>query len=409
MKQIRFIHCADLHLGTPFVGIRHLPQRIYEEIRSATERSFTKIVDLAIEKRVDFMIIAGDLYDGEDRNIRAQLFFRRQMERLGKEQIPVFVVHGNHDHLGGNWTKLKWPDNVHIFPEQVTKKRYITSKGVVCHLYGFSYPKAHVGEKMIGHYQKEQGADFHIGILHGHDSNDVLHDPYAPFTIQELKEKEFDYWALGHIHRRQILAKEPLIIYPGNIQGRNKKETGDKGCYFVTLTETGTEAEFIATAPVIWEQVELKNPVKSFDNLYEECLAIKERMKQRGKHTLLEITANREFLHPDVEPWFHSEELLEILQEGEEAEPVFAWIYSFGIVETFQAAAVANDHFFQEMEKVFSELQGLSEPLAPLYTHPRARKFLDTLTKREELEIMDRARQLLYWYLQGQEGDDRVH
>lgn len=407
MKQVRFIHCADLHLGSPFVGLENLPERIYREVQQATERSFAKIVEIAIEKRVDFLIIAGDLYDGEDRNIRAQLFFRRQMERLAQEQIPVFIVHGNHDHLGGSWTKLQWPHNVYTFPEQVVKKRYKTTNGTVCHLYGFSYPQAHVNEKMIHDYEKEPGADFHIGILHGHNSSDLLHFPYAPFTVRELVEKDFDYWALGHIHRSEILATEPYIIYPGNIQGRNKKETGNKGCYFITLSDAGTEAEFIATSPLIWETVTLTNPIHNFDDLYRSCLEVKDRMKQTGKHTLLELKINRAFIVPQLEQWFHSEELLEILQEGEEGEAVFSWIHSLRIQDSLEAPPIVHDHFFREMEAIITDLHDLTEPLAPLYSHPRGRKFLDPLTKAEEQEIIEQARQFLYRYLHGTEGDDR--
>ena len=407
MKQVRFIHCADLHLGSPFVGLSHLPERIVQEIRKATERSFTNIVEHAIDKQVDFFIIAGDLYDGEDRNIRAQLFFRRQMERLEKEHIPVFIVHGNHDHLGGSWTQLKWPDNVYTFPEQVVTKRTITKNGTICHLYGFSYPQAHVEKKMIHNYKKEPGADFHIGILHGHDMSDLHHYQYAPFTIQELKEKEFDYWALGHIHQKAILATEPYIIYPGNIQGRNRKETGEKGCYAITLTETGAEAEFIDTAPLRWETVVLDRSLRTFDDLYRACLDVKERMRRTGKHTLIELMVPRELIHSDLEQWFYSEELLEILQEGEEAEPVFAWIHTLTLQETFRSAPAVHDHFFWEMETIILEMDDLSEALAPLFSHPQARKFLDPLTKEEERDIMERVRALLYRYLQ--EGDTREH
>lgn len=405
MKKVQFIHCADLHLGSPFVGLQNLPERIYQEISQAIERSFSRIVDIAIEKKVDFMIIAGDLYDGEDRNIRAQLYFRKEMERLQAADIPVFIVHGNHDHLGGSWTKLKWPDNVFVFPEQVEWKQWTTANGTVCHLYGFSYPKAHVKESMISHYEKQPGADFHIGILHGHDSRNSEHYQYAPFSTRELLAKGFDYWALGHIHQREILANDPYIIYPGNIQGRNKKETGRKGCFYVTMTEGKTAVDFIETAPIVWMKQEIESPLRNFDDLYQSCVEIKDAMKRKGRHSFVEIRIDKELIASSLDEWVYSDEFLHLLQEGEEGERIFCWIHSLQINETIRTTERVSDHFFKEMDTIIEDLQDLEESLALLYHHPRAKKFLDPLTKQEEREIIEEAKQMLHRYLQGTKGD----
>lgn len=129
METVKFIHCADLHLDSPFVGLKTLPKPIYDEMKESTFHAFSNVVDLAIDEAVDFVIIAGDLYDGEDRSIRAQLFLKKELERLEKEDIHVFIIHGNHDHLGGKWTKVNMPFNAHIFKTKAEMIPYTTKNG----------------------------------------------------------------------------------------------------------------------------------------------------------------------------------------------------------------------------------------------------------------------------------------
>ncbi len=176
------------------------------------------------------MILAGDLFDEEDRSVRAQTRLRKEMMRLNEYNIQVYIIHGNHDHLNGSWIHLEMPENVHIFGEKVEWKTF-SNGNVKVQLYGFSYPARHVTESMLTHYVKQDGADFDIGILHGHGEGISEHGVYAPFHVKELVAKKFDYWALGHIHKREFLYEQPYVVYPGNTQGRNKKEKGNKGCY----------------------------------------------------------------------------------------------------------------------------------------------------------------------------------
>lgn len=117
MEPIKFIHAADLHLDSPMVGLKDLPDFIFERLKESTFRSFIKLIDVAISEKVDFVILAGDLYDASDRSIKAQNILREQMLRLHKARIRAFIVHGNHDHLGGEWIKLTMPENVFIFGE----------------------------------------------------------------------------------------------------------------------------------------------------------------------------------------------------------------------------------------------------------------------------------------------------
>lgn len=398
MKKITFIHAADLHLDSPLVGLKSLPKGIFERIQQASFQSFSTIVDHALEKQVDFLILAGDLYDGEDRSIRAQIFFRKEMERLHKENIPVYIIHGNHDHLNGNWMELKMPNNVHIFPQQVEMKKLITKNEAIVHLYGFSYPHKHVAQPMISQYEKIEGAHYHIGILHGHDRMNKDHYQYAPFTVQQLLEKNFHYWALGHIHKSSILYQDPYIVYPGNIQGRNRKETGEKGCYYVEMDGTNTELSFIETAPVIWlqEKLELEKPLETFDDFYEMIMKRKVTLRQRKKNFILQIEIDQELIPEKIMDLFHSDEILQSLQEGEEDQPFFVWIDSLKFVDSknITFAPFVNDHFFQELKELLVDFP-IEESLSPIFHHHTAKKYVDPLTKEEQQQLLKEAEKWL--------------
>lgn len=401
MKKIKFIHCADLHLDSPFVGLRNLPSKIYEQTKQSTFASFSKIIDTAIEEMVDFIIIAGDIYDGEDRSIRAQLFFREQMENLAKKGIHVFLVYGNHDHLGGNWTKLTWPNNVHEFPPTVETIPFESRQGSKIHFYGFSYSKKHVTEHMIDFYTKKEQADFHIGILHGHDSTNKSHYSYAPFKVNELLEKNFRYWALGHIHKSQILHMEPTILYPGNIQGRHKNESGAKGCYLIEMDEATTKVDFIETAPIRWEKEILGEEEKysTFDELYTTLQNIKEAWRETGKNVFLQISVHQEAIADSVFQWFQSEEMIEFMQEGEVEQTPFVWLYELSLEESEQRnVSDVPDEFSQKLKQQLYELD-LQEPLASLYNNPKTRRFLNPLTEEEQQDIIRNTEKIIYQLL----------
>lgn len=400
MKPIKFIHCADLHLDSPFVGLRNLPEKIYETTKQSTFTSFSKIIETAIQKQVDFIIIAGDLYDGEDRSIRAQLYFRKEMEKLQQEGIDVFLVHGNHDHLGGNWTELNWPKNVHSFPATVETISYETKSCAKIHFYGFSYPKKHVFERMIDYYQKKEGADYHIGILHGHDSKNENHYSYAPFQIKELLEKNFDYWALGHIHKAQILHTEPMILYPGNIQGRHKKETGAKGCYLIEMNGMETKADFIETAPIRWETCQLTSDQQfhQFDDLYYSLIRIKDHWRQKETNIFLQIILPENILNDSLKKQIDLEDILSIMQEGEEEQEHFVWIYQIKLEKNEVNDSSISDEFFRELKQQFRDIR-INEPLSALYNHSKIKKYVSPLTEGEQQEIIHEAEKLLFQLL----------
>ncbi|GAB2478832.1 exonuclease SbcCD subunit D [Alkalibacterium psychrotolerans] len=272
--MVKFIHAADLHLDSPFKGLTDLSDDLLQQIKHSTFLSLETIVNQAIEEAVDFVLFSGDIYDLEDRSIKAQLMFQKQMERLNDAAISACVIHGNHDFVGKQADHLSLPENVKVFSEKV-ETHYITTKNnETVAISGFSYNKKWIEQRMIQRYPfKDKKSDYHIGMLHGYaEGQQADHARYAPFSLSELREKQYDYWALGHIHARQQLADNPLIYYSGNTQGRHRNETGEKGVLMVRLTPHDRQVSFIPTGPIIWENLRLDvSSAKNLDQVLKLC------------------------------------------------------------------------------------------------------------------------------------------
>ncbi|WP_409291729.1 exonuclease SbcCD subunit D [Peribacillus sp. SCS-37] len=398
MKEVTFIHTADLHLDSPFLGIRNMPGEVVHRLREATFTAFKKTVDAAILLKVDFMVIAGDLYDGENRSIRAQVRFRNEMERLAGHGIGAYIIHGNHDHLTGSWVKLHFPGNVHLFSGEYERKVFKSRAGAIVHLYGFSYPHRHVVDRMAVRYVKQAGADFHIALYHGSLEGSTGHGQYAPFSLGELLEKDMDYWALGHIHKRQELHEFPAVVYPGNIQGRHRKEEGVKGCYYVRMSENLIEKEFIETSDIIWDKLKLESAGDaSFDSLLRLCEEGIQAGAKEGCGVLLSIEI--EIGSGGRHTASFAADLLSVLQENPLDED-FIWPYELKLVEEAQASAAPSNPFLKEL----AGLKGgpeTQDALDALFKHPHARKFLDELEEGELREIQDNSLNMVLSLLQG--------
>lgn len=237
--SFRFIHAADFHLDSPFKGLSKAPDAVRKGLTESTFAALRKLTELAISESVDFIVIAGDLFDEADRSLRAQLALLQEWERLETEGIAVYAIHGNHDHLGGRRAKLELPSNVHIFgsdhPSSIPA--YRRTGELAAYIYGMSYGERAETRNLAASYTIMPEAPCHIALLHGNVGGNAAHDPYAPCTLEQLIGSGFDYWALGHIHKRELLHEYPHIAYSGNLQGRNPKETGAKGCYIVDVSE----------------------------------------------------------------------------------------------------------------------------------------------------------------------------
>ncbi len=402
MSSIKFLHTADLHLDSPFKGLQKFPDLLFKRIKESTFTSFSRIVLLAIEEKVDFMIISGDLFDSEDRSLRAQVRFREEMKRLEKEDIIVYIIHGNHDHLGGSWTSIEWPRNVHVFSSEIETKTYHKNGQPWVNLYGFSYPQKLVTENMTSNYSKKMDAPYHIGLLHGSadSTKQDEHARYAPFTVKQLLEKEFDYWALGHIHMRQSLYENPPIIYPGNIQGRHRKESGDKGCYIVDLSESNTNLTFKETADILWETVQLTiSDIENYNQLVDQCYQALENLRRNNQGVLLTIELNGSGkLHSSLQDQNLVDELQTILVESEVDKQNFVLVNSIKVetnVVVDREKLRAESHFFADLIACIDEYDDFYDALGPIFNHPQARKYVNILTNEEKQEIIKEAEALL--------------
>jgi len=219
-------------------------------LREAPLQSFLNIVELAIRERVDAVIIAGDVFDGEDKSLHAQFKFRNGLQRLSDQGIPSFIAHGNHDPLN-SWSRtLKWPEGVTVFPGDCVQSVPVVKGGqTVAHVYGTSFPERDMFDNLTQRFERQQDSGFAVAVLHANVGGHPDHDPYAPCAVDDLVARGMDYWALGHIHLREVLRKShPAIVYCGNSQGRHFKESGSKGCCLVTLNEGAVpNIQFLAT------------------------------------------------------------------------------------------------------------------------------------------------------------------
>ncbi|MEX0762795.1 MAG: DNA repair exonuclease [Dehalococcoidia bacterium] len=269
MEPFRFVHAADLHIDSPFAGLRDVDQRVADRLQEATYEAFRNLVDLCVEVEADFLIVAGDVYDGADRSVRAQLRFRDGLAELAENGIQSFIAHGNHDSLDGWQSAISWPEGVHIFGQQPEWKTASTRGGApVAAIQGVSFPKREVRENLALAFAPPAKSDlFNIGVLHCNVGGNPDHDNYAPCTVNELSQVGLDYWALGHVHTRQVLRRSrPAIAYPGNSQGRHPNETGPRGCFLVEVGADRTpRMEFQPLDVVRWETCEL--PVSAITTL----------------------------------------------------------------------------------------------------------------------------------------------
>jgi DNA repair protein SbcD/Mre11 len=280
---MRFIHCADVHLDTPLQGLAQYPGAPVSEIRNATRRAFEKLLDAAVTERVDFLIIAGDLYDTGLKSFESALFFNKQMARLKDAGIDVYLIYGNHDAASKLIKQLRPPGNVHIF--RTTEPQTFSNNELRVAIHGQSFATPEVIEDLAAKYPPPVPGFFNIGVLHTNLAGISEHANYAPCTLEMLKTKGYQYWALGHVHNRQILCNDPYIVYPGNIQGRHGKEQGEKSCVLVTVSDAGaTSIDTISTSAVPWFQADIDaSDCQTADEVFEKLRIELEQMLSRSK------------------------------------------------------------------------------------------------------------------------------
>ncbi|TWT11156.1 DNA repair exonuclease [Planomicrobium sp. CPCC 101079] len=393
MGHIRFIHAADLHLGSPFTGMKGLQKEQWKKLKDSTLDAFDRLIDYTVAERPDFLLIVGDIYDGEDRSIRAQHRFQLGMQRLRDSGIPVVISHGNHDHLSGKWTRFELPENVHAFGPAVSQIELSTEHGDVV-ITGFSYGERHIKEPMISAYPPaERQEAFYIGMLHGSMEGDTAHAVYAPFTKEQLLTKNYDYWALGHIHMRQELHQEPSIVYSGNIQGRHKGEAGQKGFYDVALSKHETLLSFVPVSVIQFDRIAVScSGMMHMNEVLEACREAAAQYASRYGEAIVEL----EFIGMDAEAAelfreIPETELMETIREAVEADGEFVWIHSLAFEEN--AADLPISPFGEQIIGAIKawNINNWKEVLNDLYRHPKGSRFLDAIDNQTIDELQEGA------------------
>lgn len=437
MRPFTFIHAADLHLGAPFENILSLDidEHIRKRICQSTFTAFNNLIDHCIDKNVDFLLIAGDVYNGEYQNLDAQLKFHDGLSRLSKVNILSYIVHGNHDWRGSLSKTIRFPELVTFFSDKQVKTVYFLKNKEICTaIHGMSHHKKYLQDNLSLKFHgvkntlsakralKQTNLNkiynetevFHIGLLHCNVSgSNKEHEEYAPCTINDLIKADLHYWALGHVHTRKILLNDkPCIVYPGNIQGLHINEKGERGCSYVLVNNRGEikSHEFLRTDDVIWyrEELSINNYVYledlevAFDKLTEGCAK-----NSDGRLSMLHLTiTGRSDLHNDLRGIDSSKVLHErFLPIGLEKEtPVVLTNIDIKTRKEidFDERREADDHvgdflkYVEEARNSHRLRKDILQELKELYDNPRAKQFLISLDENSLLKLIDRAEQYGY-------------
>lgn len=419
MASFVFVHAADLHLDTPFEGLSRAQPAVADALRDASLAAWDKLVALTISRRAAFLLIGGDVYDGADRGVRAQLRFLRGLERLAKEQIPVFVVHGNHDPLDG-WSAIRdWPTGVTVFGAQGVASKSVTLGGeTIATVHGISYPVRDVRDNLSRLFRRTEAPGIHIGLLHTNVGEHPEHAAYAPCTLDDLRAAGMDYWALGHIHSRQILTKSPWVVYPGNLQGRspNYAELGPKGAVVVSV-ESGVIRDVAFEAVDAVRFIAFDQAIDDLPDLNALRKVLADRIPSlRAEHpgrglVLRGTLRGRSSLYRDIR---HADSIVGLVRElREECEHLRPFVFWERLLDRTRppldrATIIARGDFPAELLKHGKELRADSATLARMLEGPRrsagsaiAGQRLVASSETEALEILEEAEDLALDLLEG--------
>lgn len=251
---MRFIHAADLHLDSPLSGLRERAGERAEDIAGASRRALVNLVDRATSERVDLVVVSGDVFDGDWADYSSGLFLVGEMHRLDRAGIPMVLIRGNHDAANQMSRRLTWPGNVRELSPRVPETVVFANLNVAVH--GQSFPARAVTENLALGYPAPRAGLFNIGMLHTSADGRPGHDAYAPCDLRDLVLKGYDYWALGHVHTREVLATDPYVVFPGNLQSRHVNEPGAKGFSLVEVDAGRVQCvEHVPVDTVRWATV----------------------------------------------------------------------------------------------------------------------------------------------------------
>jgi len=407
-----FVHCADLHLDSPFEGLHAVEPEIARVLRRSTFQAFDNIIDLAVREKADFIVVAGDIYDSVHQSLYAQIRFRESLRRAAEAGLQCFIAHGNHDPLSGWDAKLALPEAVHRFGGQEVEC-FVARRGgeILAHLYGISYAHREIRENLVSRFPKKREGPFAIGVLHANVGGDPNHDNYAPCSLADLLGSPLNYWALGHIHQPRILSGEdPWVVYPGTPQGRSVKEPEARGCYVVRVWEGGRiTPEFVATDVVRWYVESLDvGGLATLDALLDEMTRHKEdiRKKADGRGAIWRLVlSGRGELHGRLCRLDLERDLILPLREEEAGRPDFVWLEAIQLMTRppvdLSKRRQVQDFIGEVLRSVETIRRGpnprglLEEVVARRPEYRFLAPHLEGLAQKEWLALLDEAESLL--------------
>lgn len=400
LPKLTFIHAADLHLDSQMEGLTAAHPAMKSRLQESTFQALKQLVQCAISEKVDFILLAGDIFDANRQSLKALVALREACKELQEHCIDVYMQYGNHD-FTGKQPMMSYPDNVHIFQTEKVETFFHENNGEpAAAIHGFSYTTRHIKSRKALEYEVKGEGIYQIGMLHGSLGTGGDADVYAPFSVDELKHTGFDYWALGHIHKREVLSEQPPIVYPGNIQGRHRKESGEKGCYLVELEGQSCVMSFLPLQDIRFETVDVD--VKEGSALYdveqillESCLRWEEAFGDAVLHVIFHGPAHLLMRWSQEE---RLEELLEIINEQQQNLGSQLVLAGFTVQATldmkeelllerndFTAALYTTSYSADEMTRSLEELMG----------NRQYRKIQQFYSEEELQELLGEAKQLL--------------
>jgi len=285
MTALTFVHTADCHLDTPFAGVARQDPELAQRLRQAQRAVFDDLIDLCLKQQAAFLVIAGDLYDAQERSLVTRVRLREAFRRLEAAGVDVFLALGNHDNFEESRSGLAFPPNVHIFSHERPQTFLWPEERPVASITGMSYGRRAVDECLAANYPPPADDLFSLAVLHCNLDGDAAHDNYAPARLDDLVRSGYRYWALGHIHDWRVMnGGRTTVVYPGCLQGRRIRELGRKGATLVTVDEGGAvEPRFVALDRVQWGEI----AADVSDAAHEEELveALRERMNECAAQT----------------------------------------------------------------------------------------------------------------------------
>jgi DNA repair exonuclease SbcCD nuclease subunit len=396
-EAFTFLHTGDLHLDTPFTGLSTAAApHVAERLRVATLTVWDRIVALALERKVDFVVVAGDVFESETRSLLAQLRFADGLRELSDAGVPSFVVTGNHDPLSGWEATVDWPVLAHRFGPELDSRPVMRDGREIARVFGISYAAKAERRDLASTFARIPDTSFAVGLLHGTIGEHERHERYAPTTEDVLARSGMDYWALGHIHRRRIVRDaNPCIVYPGNPQGRDPGEPEPRGVAIVTVPVDGNATvEFIDTDVVRWRILAMDlSRVRSIDAVRAKVV---DELSAEAKAAGRSLVARLVFtgvapLHDELRRAPVAKDLIQVIRDAlAPVEDPFVWVESIRVdtQSEDQTTYARGGDFVGELQSVVaaSIAKARGEPTAA------AQQVVDAAAIRNELLEHDRIR-----------------